>query len=473
VLANRALDSNLRWYGLLAIGCAGIGALAGVDPSYGLAAALGVAFMLATLADVTVGLVLFTVLSFFETINSASSGGAASLMKVVGLLLFASWYAQATTNRAVEDGPRRSNRVFLVLGIGLVVWSGLSAIWSESSGTALSSTSRYALNLLLFPVVLGAVRRREQLVYVIAAFVLGAVLSALYGFLVPVAATSQDVGRLAGSVGDPNDQASVLVAAIPLALALAVVWRRSSGLRLLALLGALIALAGVINTLSRGGLVALGCVMIVGVIFGGAWRRWAAVFLIIGSVVTLGYFVAVAPASSTARITSQDTSGRSDLWRIAERMIAAHPITGVGSGNFQNTEVHYLGSAGAIHSAELVLFQPHVAHNIYLQVFAELGAVGLIIFLGIVAASMLAAGRAASIAKVTGDRDLEILARCLLLAIVGFIASDVFLSGEFAKQLWLVFALCPAALGVAGTRAVAANAATDQDDADWAPSAAV
>ena len=299
MLASRVVDSNLRWFGFLAIGCAAVGALAGVNPGYGLAAALGVAFTLATLADVTVGLVLFTVLSFFETINSASSGGAASLMKLVGLLLFASWYAHATTNREVVNERVESNRIFLVLGVALVVWSAISATWSESAGTALSDTSRYALNLLLFPVVLGAVRRREQLVYVLAAFVLGAVLSALYGILVPVAATSADAGRLAGSVGDPNDQASVLVAAIPLALGLAGIARRSAGLRLLALLGAVLSLVGVFNTLSRGGLVSLGCVMVAGVIFGGRWRRWAVLLLVVGSLGTLAYFTLIAPASST------------------------------------------------------------------------------------------------------------------------------------------------------------------------------
>lgn len=449
MLANRVVDGNLRWYGLLAIACAAVGALAGLNPGYGLAAALGVAFTLATLADVTVGLILFTILSFFETINSASSGGAASLMKVVGLLLFASWYASATTNQSRVFERREWNRIFLILGVALVVWSGLSATWSESSGTALSATYRYALNLLLFPVVLGAVRRRDQLVWVLVAFVLGAVLSALYGFVVPVAATSADAGRLAGSVGDPNDQASVLVAAIPLAFGLAGVLRRSPGLRLLALLSIVLCLAGVVNTLSRGGLIALACVMGAGVVFGGRWRRWAVLFLLIGSLGTLGYFVALAPASSTARVTSADTSGRSDLWRIALRMIDAHPIAGIGSGNFQNTEVHYLGSPGAIHSAALIVDDPHVAHNIYLQLFAELGIVGLLIFLGIVLASLRAAARAASEAKAIGDLDLELLSRCLLLAMVGFMASDIFLSGEFAKQLWLVFALCPAALGIA------------------------
>ena len=95
------------------------------------------------------------------------------------------------------------------------------------------------------------------------------------------------------------------------------------------------------------------------------------------------------------------------------------------------------------------MVSPHVAHNIYLQLASELGIVGLLLFMGIVLASFLAAERAASTAKAVGDQDLELLARSLLLSLVGFMSSDVFLSGEFAKQLYLVFALCPAALAIA------------------------
>ncbi len=44
---------------------------------------------------------------------------------------------------------------------------------------------------------------------------------------------------------------------------------------------------------------------------------------------------------------------------------------------------------------------------------------------------------------------MELMSRCALLAIVGFMTSNFFLSGEFSKQLWLVFALGPALLDLA------------------------
>jgi hypothetical protein len=41
------------------------------------------------------------------------------------------------------------------------------------------------------------------------------------------------------------------------------------------------------------------------------------------------------------------------------------------------------------------------------------------------------------------------MSRALLLAIFGFLVADVFLSGEYSKQLWLLLALPPPLLALA------------------------
>ena len=67
----------------------------------------------------------------------------------------------------------------------MIAWSALSALWAYDSGTALANTERFALLVVLIPVVLAAVRTREQLLWVLAAYVAGATVSALYGFAFP------------------------------------------------------------------------------------------------------------------------------------------------------------------------------------------------------------------------------------------------------------------------------------------------
>jgi O-antigen ligase len=178
----------------------------------------------------------------------------------------------------------------------------------------------------------------------------------------------------------------------------------------------------------------------------------AVVCLVLASFTAGTYFLALAPKSGVAaRVDSSNSTGRTDLWRVALKMVEAHPITGVGAGDYPLTAVHYVNKAGLISSAYLIVFQPHVAHDIYLEMAADLGIPGLLVFLALVFGSLAAAVRATRRAETRGDRNLEVLGRCLVLSLVGFMAADVFLSGQFSKQLFLVMAMCPATYALAGT----------------------
>jgi O-antigen ligase len=123
-------------------------------------------------------------------------------------------------------------------------------------------------------------------------------------------------------------------------------------------------------------------------------------------------------------------------------------VGGVGAGNFQIAAVHHVQGVGALTSAYLIVDVPHVAHNVYLELLADLGIPGALAFIAVAVFSLLAAGRAARAFERQGDVQLEIASRCLVLSLVAFLVADLFLSGEFSKQLWLIFALCSAALAL-------------------------
>ena len=52
-----------------------------------------------------------------------------------------------------------------------------------------------------------------------------------------------------------------------------------------------------------------------------------------------------------------------------------------------------------------------------------------------------------------GDLDMELLTRGLLLAMIGLLSADFFISGQYSKQLWLLLGMGPAMLAIAKTRA--------------------
>jgi O-antigen ligase len=441
-LSERLAARNLRVIGFAFLIALCVGVAAGIQPRLGVAAALGVTFAAAVIADLTVGLFLFTILSFLEVVNAGS--GAVSFIKVAGLILFLSWFAaQATRSRREARSLLASSPVITMAVVGFVSWSAISVAWAESSGTAIGSTSRFVLDALLFPIVFGAIRRREHFQWIVAAFVFGAVMSAVIGLL------QSGGARLAGGIGDPDGEAALLAAALMLDVGLIATLPRDSAAKALAVLGALIMGLGLLDTGSRGGFVALAAVLVAAVLLGGRWRGRAAGLLLIVAIVTPVYLFVLAPSAAVQHLSSSSSSGRTDLWKVGLKMWEANPIGGVGSGNFTVASIHYVQQAGDITRADLIVDVPHAAHNTYLEIIDELGVPGFLLFLTIVIGSISAALRAARIYERRGDTSFELMSRGVALAVIALLTADFFITNEYEHLLWLLLALPPALLAVA------------------------
>jgi O-antigen ligase len=440
--AERLATRNLGLVVLALAVSLGTGIAAGVQPRYGVAAALGLTFAVAVLANLTLGLFLFTLLSFLEVVNAGS--GALSFIKLAGLILFVSWFAaQATRSRRESRSFLASSPALGAAVIAFVCWSALSIAWADSSGTAFSSTYRFLLDVLLFPIVFGAIRRREHFRLIVAAFVLGAVISAAIGLL------QSGGARLAGGIGDSDGEAALLAAALMLDGGLIATLPRGSSGRSLAILGAVIMVVGLIDTGSRGGLVALGVVLIAGVLFGGRWRPRAVQVLVATAIVVPFYLLLLAPSAAVQHLNSSSSTGRTDLWKVGVKMWEANPVLGVGSGNFAFASIHYVQNSGPLSRADLIVDVPHAAHNTYLEIIDELGVPGFLAFLTIALASIGAALRAARIYERLGDTGFELMSRTVALAVIALLTADIFITNEYEHLLWLLLALPAALLGVA------------------------
>jgi O-antigen ligase len=447
---NRPASAYVIPIGLALIGL-GFGLLAGNSPKLAIGAALGLGFAGLVIANITVGLCLFAIVSFLEVLSSI--GGSIGVTKVFGLLLVVSWLAAASTRGAGKTFIEAHPSMTYVLAM-FVAWSTLSVVWAESSSVAFNASFRYLQQLLLFLIVFTAIRERRHAVWVAASFVAGATIAAVFAIIYRPDPGQYDVARAAGTVGDPNELASVLVAGLIVAAVLVFIVKKSPALRLAAAGAVGLCTIGLLFTLSRGGLVALGCAIVASIFVGGRYRPAILSVMAIVGLLGFGYITAVAPQASRDRITQLDGgTGRTDIWRVAGRMVSAHPVRGVGSGNFQLSSVHYLLTNPGAVRYDYFVDHPKVAHNTYLHVLAELGAVGLALFLAIIGFAVASTFRAAQMFTKAGDRDMELLARGLLLAMIGLLSADFFISGQYSKQLWLLLGLGPAMLAIAKTRA--------------------
>jgi len=254
--------------------------------------------------------------------------------------------------------------------------------------------------------------------------------------------------RIAGPLGDPNFFAQVLLVVVPLGLFLA--WReRATWRKVLAYAATGAVLAGTVLTYSRGGALALAAVL--GLCLLG---RKVRLRHLAAAAALLLVLVAVFPAGFTSRLTTiqQVLPGGEDVihpdssfqkrrlyMAAAWRIFLDHPVAGVGAGNFG---AHYEAYAGEVGTAARLWGEPDVRrypHNLYLEVAAETGLLGLATFGLVVAACFVLVRRARRRFLAAGDAMGEGLCRAFEIALVGYLISSLFLHGHFIRYLWLLF----------------------------------
>jgi|SRR5262245_5301732 len=457
VLAGRSaqLPVSVWQVGAFSLALA-IGLLAGVQPKLAVAAVIALVFAAIVVTNLAVGLVALVALAFFEDYSTLAGG--VSLTKLVGLLLALSLLAAIAVGRKEEREAWdlvAHQRTLVVVAVLFIGWATISLVWATRLSAGTEVLGRYMLNISLFPIAFAALRTRRHVVWLFSVFVGSALLSVIFGLMHPADPSKPWVGRLGGAGLNPNQLGQNLCVAVVLALGLAAANRRWPPpiAKVAALAAAAGCAAGLFLTVSREALLGLAVSMLVAPFAIGRGRRTAAVVLSAAVLLgTVAWFTTVASPDDVARITHPEAnggSGREDLWRMGWRMTKAHPVTGVGVGNFRVDSVNYLIEPGAVIRDEYILDTPLVAHNIYLQVLSELGVVGLTLFVLLLLLSLRSILAAAREFARQGDFKSEILARTLFIALVGLLAADFFSSQFLSKQLWLLLATGPALYGIA------------------------
>jgi len=235
--------------------------------------------------------------------------------------------------------------------------------------------------------------------------------------------------RYRGVLQDPNELAMVMAIGLPFLLALASLRRRVRWY-VLALIGTVLMFYVVIKTESRSGQLAFLAVL--GVYF---IKRYGKKGMAIGAVLALPVLLAGGRSGASA---SQSTMDRYEAWRAGLDMIRSNPVLGVGQGNF--TEYHYL-----------------TAHNSYVLIAAELGFVGLFLWLMMIYTSFKIAYRGMKLELYGGEpggevTDAVIKARiwgtAVFAALVGFSISMLFLSLSYHMVLWIYLGISGGYYGV-------------------------
>ncbi len=253
--------------------------------------------------------------------------------------------------------------------------------------------------------------------------------------------------RLGGPLGSENRYAQILAVLLPLAL-IRFFRDPSRRLRLLAGAGALLILGGIMLTFSRGAAVAVAATLLLMILLREIRLRHlvasvavltAVVFFVVPDYVSrLSSLEGVTALSSE---TTEDAPDSALVGRQTENLAAwntflDHPVVGVGPGAyFREYSRDYANRLGLRY-----LRSERRGHSLYLEMAADLGIVGLGVFLAMVGTTMVLVYRGARYWR-RRDPERAMLASSFFFALFAYLASAAFLHLSYQRFFWALLAL--------------------------------
>jgi O-antigen ligase len=328
--------------------------------------------------------------------------------------------------------------------VGLLAWMTLSVPGSLWPGNSFDLVfDNFAKTVVMYFVVTGALRGIRDVERLATVYWLGAVIYALV-VLLRFDVGSGDLWRLDNLYYyDANEFATFAVAALPLGLyfvqATPRTLARLAGMAALGILALAFAYAG-----SRGGFVALVAVAAFVVLrYKGIPLRWRLsgtllVGLVMAGAMSDRFWDEIGTIASDTDYNVTEEAGRLNIWRRGVGYMLQYPILGVGPNNFAVAEGTLSPQAHLQQLGIGVLWS--AAHNSFIQVGAELGIPGLILFVALIASAFGALGRSrrGSAPSSTRGRDLG---HALAASLVGFLVGALFLSLAYSEMLYMLIAL--------------------------------
>ncbi len=326
-----------------------------------------------------------------------------------------------------------------------LLWGGLFVIWILVSNPAAALLPGYHDRIWLSTFVqlwllawlasrlLDTPAKHRLLMW---AFSLAALPSAAYAIHQGVVGQSiKESIRSGGLAGGANGAARYFVTSLVLMYYLWTTTRNRllhSGL----VIGMAVVVYGAVVTVSRTGLLLLILAMGLLSIQHLKQRRWQAIVVLVAVTSVIWIFadniLLILGSILPAVRHGTDTVGiRYALWHAGLRMWLAHPLRGIGIGQFFAQLPFY----GADLLAPRYLHDG--AHNMYLQVLAETGLIGLVFFIAMLVASGRSLRRFSHLSNAVISPLMQTWSLVFILLLVGGITKH----DQYNKLLWLLIGL--------------------------------
>lgn len=290
-----------------------------------------------------------------------------------------------------------------------------SLIWSNSFFVSLKELPLFLSGPLLYFVIVNNIREEKQINRIIGAVIIVGAALGIYGILqyndIDFSFWASTGGRhkIFGLSGNPGYFAGYLIFPLSLAISLFLA-AKNRNRKILLLIGILLMGTTLIVTIARSSYAAFGLSLIFMFLLFLLARgkrfiidnRKIFIFLLIVIILAVSMFIIPTPLNkpgtaisqikgsiSITRLIDVFSSGRrAAIWKFTGMMIKDHPILGSGIGTFKYNDLRY--QAKFFEQGDNRSIYPYgvadKAHNEYLQLWVELGTIGLAIFFWLIIA---------------------------------------------------------------------------------------
>ncbi|MBA7561140.1 hypothetical protein ES695_14160 [Candidatus Atribacteria bacterium 1244-E10-H5-B2] len=322
---------------------------------------------------------------------------------IIGLMF---WAFKMISKEDIKFTPSPLNLPVM----GFIAICTLSLIWSDTFFTSLKELPHFLAGPLLYFVIVNNMRDEKRISRIISAVVIIGTVLGIYGIFqynnidFPFWASSGGRNKVFGLFGNVGYFAGYII--LPLSLAVSLFFTsKNRNRKILLLLGILAMGITLIVTFTRSSYLAFGISLLFmfllfllsrGRSFIQENKKFFMILLIV-IIIAVSLFIIPTPLSkpgtvisqikgriSAPQLTNTFTSGRRiAIWKFSGMMIKDHPILGSGIGTYKYNTFRY--QAKFFKQGDNRSIYPYgfadKAHNEYLQLWAELGTIGLAIFL--------------------------------------------------------------------------------------------
>lgn len=314
--------------------------------------------------------------------NAVVIGGSRTLSSAIGAAaLVATLITCITENRIVKPPA------YLLALFAFVVWQFATYLWSIDSPSTLSRLLTLAQILVFVWLVTELCTGEHEKALLLQAFVIGCVVVCLLLIQAYLSGQYLDANRYAPSSFNTNESADIIAVGVVMAF-LANTYRERGAVFWLNIAFVPLALFSVLLTASRSGFI-VTCIAMSAfpVVLRSAKPAYRLMWLLAVLVVFAGLFFGLSGneklQANIQRVTfSTDTyslrtlTGRTTIWTAGLNVFAEHPLVGTGSGTFASAAQDELGAS-------------KVAHDLFIEVGADSGSVGLALLLAVLASALV------------------------------------------------------------------------------------